>query len=136
MILRRYMLIAVGWLATLLGLIGAVLPIMPTTPFLIVAAYCFSRASPRLHARLLSLRFFGPMLADWEQHRVIRTRAKVSASLAIALLMSYPVVLAQRELWLRLVVGLAGICVVCFIWSCRSEVPKLDSGTQEGQGSV
>ena len=59
----------VGILFVVLGAIGAVLPLLPTTPFVLVAAWCFARSSPRLHRWLLESRLFGPMLRDWEENR-------------------------------------------------------------------
>lgn len=59
-----------------IGLVGAVLPVLPTTPFLILAAACFARSSPRLEAWLLNHRHFGPPLRDWRRHGAIPPRAK------------------------------------------------------------
>lgn len=58
---------------------GAVLPLLPTTPFLLLTSWFLVRSSPRLHARLRASRVFGGFLRDWEQHRAIRLRAKVVA---------------------------------------------------------
>lgn len=67
-----------------LGSAGAVLPLVPTTPFLLLAAFCASRSSPRLHAWLYSHPRFGPLLRDWRDHRAIRPRAKIAALLLLA----------------------------------------------------
>ena len=63
---KRITLILCGWLAILLGVIGVFLPIMPTTPFILVAAWCFARSSRHFHQWLLNNRFFGPIVRDWE----------------------------------------------------------------------
>lgn len=63
----------------MLGVIGAFLPILPTTPFMILAAGCFARSSPRLEAWLLSHPVFGPMLRDWRERGAIPQRAKMAA---------------------------------------------------------
>ncbi|MCB1343562.1 MAG: YbaN family protein [Pseudooceanicola sp.] len=55
-----------GVVSLALGIIGIALPVMPTTPFVLLAALCFGKGSPRLHAWLLGHRYFGPMIADWE----------------------------------------------------------------------
>lgn len=83
--MRQRLLLLTGCLSVLLAAIGAVLPLMPTTVFLLIAAWCFSRASPALHERLRSDQRFGQALRDWEDHGVIRPRAKISALVAMAL---------------------------------------------------
>ncbi|MEN8891936.1 YbaN family protein [Planktotalea arctica] len=65
-----------GAFALLLGALGVVLPVLPTTPFVILAAFAFGKSSPRLHAWLLRSRIFGAMIADWEAHGAIPTRVK------------------------------------------------------------
>ncbi len=65
---RQTLLVAVGVLSLALGLLGVVLPGLPTTPFVLLAAACFAKASPRLHRWLTRHRFLGPMVRDWEAH--------------------------------------------------------------------
>ncbi|MEN2784953.1 YbaN family protein [Sphingomonas qilianensis] len=79
-----------GWLAlglinVALGIIGAVLPLMPTTIFLIMAAACFARSSPRLEAWLLGHPRFGPTLRAWREQGAIPRRAKIAACTGITL---------------------------------------------------
>lgn len=70
---------ALGWCAMLVGFIGVFLPVLPTTPFVLLAAPCFARGSPRFYFWLCSHRLFGPLLRDWQQHRSIPLRAKCLA---------------------------------------------------------
>ncbi len=65
-----------GCLFLLLGAIGVVLPLLPTTPFVLLAAGCFARSSPRLHAWLLDSALFGPVLRNWEDNRCIPRNAR------------------------------------------------------------
>ncbi|MCU7370546.1 TonB family protein [Paucibacter sp. O1-1] len=74
-----------GLLALAFALIGALLPLLPTTVFLIIAAACFGRASPRLQARLLAHPRFGPLLQDWQREGAIGARAKLMAGAGMAL---------------------------------------------------
>ncbi len=60
-----------GAVALLLGLIGVVLPVLPTTPFVLVAAFAFSKGSPRMRRWLTDHAIFGPLIADWEAHGAI-----------------------------------------------------------------
>jgi uncharacterized protein len=82
---HRLLLLGGGYLCLVLAAIGAVLPLMPTTVFLLLAAWCFGRASPALRERMLADPRFGPTLRDWEQHRAIGPRAKRAAILAMVL---------------------------------------------------
>lgn len=74
-----------GSLAVALALAGLVLPLLPATPFALLASWCYARSSPRLAARLHRLRWIGPVLADWEQHRGIRPQVRRIAWLGLAL---------------------------------------------------
>jgi uncharacterized membrane protein YbaN (DUF454 family) len=62
-----------------LGAAGTFLPVLPTTPFLLLASFFFIRSSPRLNDWLLRTRLFGPVLRDWQRHRAVRPRVKVTA---------------------------------------------------------
>lgn len=62
-----------------LGILGIALPLLPTTPFLLLASYAFARSSPRLHAWLVSHGRFGPLIDDWHRYGAISRRAKVAA---------------------------------------------------------
>ncbi len=75
----RWLLWLAGTVSLALGLIGVVLPGLPTTPFVLLAAACYAKASPRLHGWLLNHHFLGPMVRDWEQHRSLTRRTKTVA---------------------------------------------------------
>ncbi|MCP5978205.1 DUF454 family protein, partial [Enterobacter hormaechei] len=67
--MQRTILIIIGWLAVVLGTLGIVLPLLPTTPFILLAAWCFARSSPRFHHWLLYRSWFGGYLRHWQKHR-------------------------------------------------------------------
>lgn len=75
----RQLYIVIGVIFVGLGFIGIFLPLLPTTPFLIIAVWAFSKGSPRLERWLLHHPRFGPLLRDWRAHRVIPLRAKLFA---------------------------------------------------------
>jgi uncharacterized membrane protein YbaN (DUF454 family) len=74
---RAYM--TAGWLFVALATLGVFLPLLPTTPFVLLASSCFVRCSPRARRWLHESRLFGPSLRDWEEHRAIRRPVKVLA---------------------------------------------------------
>lgn len=75
-IVKRWLLVAAGLLSLALAILGVALPGLPTTPFVLLAAACFAKASPRLHAWLVNHRYLGPMVRDWETHRSLPMRIK------------------------------------------------------------
>ena len=82
--MRRLIYRLLGMVALGLGAVGAVLPIMPTVPFLLVAVYFFARSSPELEQRILDDPTFGPQVRDWRERRAISRKAKTLAILAMA----------------------------------------------------
>jgi uncharacterized protein len=80
----RGLWLAAGGLCLGLGLLGAVLPVLPTTPFLLLAAACFARSSPRLHGWLLNHGTFGPPIRNWEENGAISRPAKRLAVVSMA----------------------------------------------------
>jgi uncharacterized protein len=80
----RSLWLLLGLTSLALGIAGVVLPLLPTTPFVLLAAYCFARSSPRLHDWLLANRTFGPLIRNWERHRAIAPRAKLLAVISMA----------------------------------------------------
>jgi uncharacterized protein len=75
--LTRPLLLLAGHACVLLGLIGAFLPLLPTTPFLLLAAACYVRSSERHYRWLVGNRLFGPILRDWEERRGVTVRTKI-----------------------------------------------------------
>lgn len=98
-----------GVVALLLGAIGIVLPLLPTVPFVILAAFCFARGHPAWEARLIAHPVFGPHIRAWREQGSISRRGKGMALAAFALSAAVGLLLLQMPLaLLPLVAGLAG----------------------------
>ncbi|MBN9017409.1 MAG: YbaN family protein [Rhizobiales bacterium] len=82
--LKRHLLFAAGWVMVALGVIGIFLPVMPTTVFMIAAAWFFTRSSPRFEAWLLNHPVFGPPVIRWRENGAIGKRAKTLAVVSMA----------------------------------------------------
>lgn len=78
----RALWLTLGLFSTACGIAGVVLPLVPTTPFLLLAAYAFARSSPRLHIWLMTHPRLGPPIAHWNRHGAISRRAKMAAMAA------------------------------------------------------
>jgi uncharacterized membrane protein YbaN (DUF454 family) len=117
MSIARWLWVCAGMVSLFLALLGVILPLLPTTPLLIVAAWCFSKGSPRLHRWLHMNRYFGHILREWEQHGVIRVRAKIMATLAIAILICISLSLAPLKLPVLIILFCILGSVLLFIWT-------------------
>ncbi len=107
--LVRGLLWLAGSASLALGLLGVVLPGLPTTPFILLAAACYARASPRLHAWLLNHRWMGPMLRDWERDHSLTRRTKTVAVVSMTLMVGLSVWGFQGRLVLQGVLLAAGV---------------------------
>ncbi|MDM5062741.1 YbaN family protein [Aeromonas salmonicida] len=117
--MKRWCLMGLGWLAFVTGIVGIVLPLLPTTPFMLLAAALFARSSPRFHCWLLAHPCFGPPIVDWQQHRGIRRPARRRT--VVFILLSFSVSLAVVPLlWVRLM--LIAIMVILLTWLIRLPV--------------
>jgi uncharacterized protein len=113
-LIRRQLYLCAGLLAVALGTIGIFLPLLPTVPFMILAAFCFARSSPALEARLLNHPRFGHHLVSWREKGAISRRGKWSATAAFGV--SIAIGFAALALpWSLVPVGVAIICLG-WIW--------------------
>ncbi|QCB47827.1 YbaN family protein [Hydrogenophaga sp. PAMC20947] len=104
----RVLLWIAGSVSLALGLIGVVLPGLPTTPFILLAAACYAKASPKLHAWLLNHRWFGPMLRDWERDHSLTQRTKTIAVLSMLVMVGFSIWSFRGRLLVQLVLLLTG----------------------------
>ena len=116
----RWILLAAGGVATLLGVVGLFLPVVPTTPFLIVAAACFARASPRLDRMLTQSKLFGPAILEWRRHHSIPWRTKLVAIGLMSVSIATTIVFFLEETWMRVALAAVGIAVGVWLWRVPS----------------
>jgi len=113
----RAIWLALGWFFVLLGFVGALLPLMPTTIFLILAVGCFARSSPRLEAWLLDHRQFGPSLRAWRENGAITRKGKLLACTGMALGYAIFWFTARPGLTVDVIVALALAACAAFVLS-------------------
>ena len=111
----RTLLWIAGSVSLALGVIGVILPGLPTTPFILLAATCYAKASPKLYTWLLNHRWMGPMLRDWEHDHSLSRRTKTVAVVSMMLMVSLSIWSFSGRLAVQLVLlvtGLIGAFVV------------------------
>jgi len=111
--LKKYSLIAAGTLSLTLGIIGIVLPLLPTTPFFLLAAACFFRSSAPLYAWLIKQKFFGKRIKYYRVYKAISLRSKLFSLALLWLTISYSAFFVVKVFWIKAVLFLiaAGVSV-------------------------
>lgn len=105
-----------GLVSLATGTIGIVVPLLPTVPLMILAAFCFGKSSPRLHRWLVEHPVHGPHIQDWRTKGVIRPTAKRLATLSIGLAFGLSVAVGVRPLILGVQAAVL-MAVLVFIWT-------------------
>ncbi|HCW47349.1 DUF454 family protein [Mixta calida] len=113
--MQRIILLIIGWLAIVLGALGVVLPLLPTTPFILLAAWCFARSSPRFHHWLLYRSWFGKYLRHWQQHRALPPGIKGRAMLLTVATFALSLWLVKL-FWLRVMLLCMLAALLLFMW--------------------
>lgn len=125
-VMRRTILLMIGWLAVGLATLGVVLPLLPTTPFLLLAAWCFSHSSPRFHHWLLYRSWFGGYLRYWQQYRAMPPGAKPRAIGLVLVTFAVSLWLVKMA-WVRILLLVILTVLLVFLW----RIPVVDKEQQK-----
>ncbi|MES9956200.1 MAG: YbaN family protein [Sedimenticola sp.] len=120
--MKRPLLLGFGWLSLGAGVVGIFLPLLPTTPFLLLSAWCFSRSSERLHRWLLNNPRFGHVIRRWEDEGTMERRIKLRAIGLVILGFSISVLLVPMPLHARVALVLLAIAISYYLY--RIPEPK------------
>ena len=116
---HRTLLLLAGWIGVGLGVAGAVLPLMPSTPFFLLAAWCFARSSPRFHDWLISHPVFGQIIAAYRERRGMSVRYKAMTLLSLWLAIGVSAYVVPLP-WVRVVLAAIAIGVTVHIIRMRT----------------
>ena len=120
--LGRYVYLTLGLFFVGLGFLGVFLPILPTTPFLLVASYFFARSSQKLFLWLRRSRLFGPLIKDWQRHKGIRLRYKIRAVVVLVSVVGITLFVADLPTWSMVslvLLGSTGVVVMLSLPTVR-----------------
>ncbi|HIZ88063.1 MAG TPA: YbaN family protein [Candidatus Coprenecus pullistercoris] len=116
----NYLLIVLGAVSLGFGVAGMFLPVLPTTPFLLLTAWCWLKGSPRLHAWLMSQPKLGPYIRDFQEHKCISRKVKTISVITLWLTITLSIVLVH-QLWLRILLAIIAIGVTWHILSFKTK---------------
>jgi len=112
---KRYSLTSIGMISLVLGIVGIVLPLLPTTPFLLLSACCFSHSSEKFHSWLINHRWFGPYIENYRSGRGMTLRVKVTTIALLWLSIGSSVIFFVDFFWAKLVMITIACCVSCYL---------------------
>lgn len=116
----RPLWLILGLVSVALGVLGIVLPVLPTTPLMILAAFFFSKSSPRLEAWLLDHRVFGPVIADWRENGAIAPKIKLMATGTMAAVFTVSLIMGVKPF----VLIIQAVCLGGAAWFVLSRPNK------------
>jgi len=120
----RWLLIASGTIFVGLGVIGIFLPVLPTTPFLLAAAWCYARSSERYYNWLISNKRFGKYIKDYREGKGIPVRAKITAITLLWLTISLSIIFIVFNLYFRIIMLITAVVVSIYIASIKPRSNK------------
>jgi uncharacterized membrane protein YbaN (DUF454 family) len=118
--LVRWLFLGAGWVFVAVGVLGIFLPVLPATPFMILAAACFARGSARFYNWLLNNRTFGPTVLEWRRHRSIPYRTKLIAIALMSATLATSIAFFVEPVPLRWALGALGVLLAVWIYRIPS----------------
>ena len=125
--IRKAILIFAGTVCVGLGVLGIFLPLMPTTVFLLMAAYCYSRSSDRFHNWLVNNRFFGSYIKNYRAKKGITPRQKVTTLITLWLSIGVSIWLLDGGFWSTIILAVVAIGVTIHIFWIKTHRPDMET---------
>jgi uncharacterized membrane protein YbaN (DUF454 family) len=122
--MKKIFLLFSGHVFLVLGIVGAILPVLPTTPFLLLAVFFYSKSNPKLHSYIINHKYFGPSVKEWNKFGVIRLKAKIIATIMLSLVIFFRVPTLQIAFILKIFIYIILSLVLLFIWTRPSHSPE------------
>jgi uncharacterized membrane protein YbaN (DUF454 family) len=119
--MKRKLFALAGCLFVAIAVIGVFVPLLPTTPFLLLAAACLNKGSARMHNWLVNHSIWGPTLSNWESNGVIDIRTKIIATVLMLSMSSYPLAVMDFSIYIKAMAALSIVLILAFIWTRPSK---------------
>lgn len=129
--ISKYLLVAAGVTSVALGTVGIVVPLLPTTPFFLLAAACFVRSSDKLYGWLINHRLFGSYIRNYREHRAVTWQTKVFTLVLLWLAIGYSVLVVAVALWLRILLLAIAVAVTVHVLTLNTLKRKTEPGESE-----
>ena len=131
--LKRSLLVVSGTLCVALGILGIFLPVLPTTPFLLLAAVCYARSSKRFYDWLMSNRWCGAYIRNYREGRGITLKHKIATLSLLWLTIGYSAIFVSSVIWVRLLLLGVAAGVTFHLIKIRTFEPKAQDGERLGE---
>lgn len=119
----KYLFILLGSLSLILGVLGIFLPLLPTTPFLLLSAALYMHSSPKLYDKLLTNRYLGGYITDYRENKALARSTKIKIILLLWSSMIYSIFwVCDEKLWLQIILALIAIGVTWHILTLKTKV--------------
>lgn len=123
--IKEFLLITAGIIHLITGVVGIFIPMLPTTPFLLLAAYCFLRSSKHLYSWLMNHKVFGRYIRDYLEYKEIKRNAKISCLILLWVSITISVILISL-IYVRILLLLVGIAISIHIMTLKGIKPRPD----------
>jgi len=112
----RILLVVMGTVFVVIGVVGIFLPVLPTTPFMLLAAACYAKSSSRFYNWIMNNRVFGPIIREWRQYRSIPRKAKYTAMVLLVLTFGTSIVFFVPVFYVQLLLAVMCLAMLIFMW--------------------
>lgn len=129
----RALLIIVGTVSAVTGIIGIIVPLLPTTPFLLLAAACYARSSERFYNGLLANRWFGPSIRRWRETRTVSPKSKRNAVIIVLLSFSPTIIFIVDKPLARVILSCMALGLIIIILYLPSSAESKRPGERPGR---
>ena len=130
-IFRKWLLVTLGILSVVLGMVGVFVPVLPTTPFLLLAAGCFMRSSPRLYNWLIRHKWFGEYIRHYREHRAITLQAKVFTLVLLWSVIGATTFFVVTLWWVRALLAAVAAGVTLHLMHIKTLTPEMLQSSQK-----